>query len=111
MPLTIPLRSDLTHYDLQVILDGLVYTLEFRWNTRESSWYMDIKTEDETLILASIKVVIDTPLGKRCADARMPPGVLLAQDSSDAKIEAGVNDLGARVILLYFEASELPVVV
>lgn len=112
MPVTIPLRTDAVyHYDLQVVLDGAVFTLELRWNTRDEAWYMDLRTEAGDPILTSVKVVVDWPLAGRCVDARRPAGALFAIDTSSERRDPGKDDLGSRVILVYFESAELPVAV
>lgn len=116
MPITIPLRNDLPHFDMQVVLDSVTFTLEFRWNTREECWYMDIMTESGEHINIGIKFVVDHPLGMRTPDERRPAGVLIAQDTSGQHADpsfseaTGFGDLGDRVQLLYFEAAELPII-
>lgn len=115
MPLVIPLRNDLPNFTIDVVLDAVSYNLEFRFNTRDKFWYLTVRDETDDVIAASLKLVIDHPLGARITDPRWPPGALLAQDTSgqrrdptyDAATKRG--DLGDRVILLYFEAAELPV--
>lgn len=102
----IPCRPDLPHYDMQVVLDGVTYTLEFRWNTRESVWKMDLKTEDETPILSSVKVVVNFPLCARVASANRLPGKLVAFDTTNLQINPGFEDLGDRVTLLYLTETE-----
>lgn len=109
MSVTIPLRTDLEDYDLSIALDGVVYTLRFLWNRRDSAWYMDVGDEDGVPILNSIKVVVDFPIGARCRDERWPPGLFLAVDTSTLRADAGLHELGDRVQLLYFERAELPV--
>lgn len=108
MALTIPCDPTSTHYDLQVTLDGAVYTLEFRWNTRDAAWYMDVKTAAGDPVVSGRRIVIDFPLGQRSRDPRRPPGTFVALDSSGKGAEPGIGDLGARVQLIYFEASEVP---
>jgi hypothetical protein len=109
MSQTIPLRSDLQHYDMQVTLDGVIYTLELRWNRREGFWYMSLLLEDGTPLVLSLKLVLDHPLGCRCRDARRPPGALIAVDTSTQHLDPGLSDLGSRVLLVYFEKVELPI--
>lgn len=115
MPLTIPLRKDLTHFDLEVALEGTTYRMFFYWNTRERFWYFDIFTEEDEPIITSIKFVIDAPLGRRTANPLRPPGVFIGVDTSGDRIDPGYNDdtqtsdLGDRVKLIYFESSELPI--
>lgn len=115
MSLTIPLPKETTasttvpHFDFQVQLDGVTYTLEFRWNTRQSGWFMSIQEEDETPIMSGIRVVVDLPLGKRSRDERMPSGALIALDTQDQHKDPDYDELGPRVVLLYFTADELPI--
>lgn len=115
MPKVIPLRSDLPYFDIQVSLEDITYTLVFRFNTRERSWYMDIHSEAGEFIALSIKVVIDAPLAKRSQNPLLPPGVFIAEDTSSARMDPSYDpviqrgDLGDRVLLLYFESTELPV--
>lgn len=109
MPVTIPLRPDLLHYEMQVSLDETVYTLELQWSGREEAWYLNVRTEAGEPIYSGIKVVVDHPLGMRCRDVRFPPGMLVAHDTTGARQDPGIEDLGARVQLLYHEAAELPV--
>jgi hypothetical protein len=107
MALQIPLRSDLPHYDMQVVLEGVTYTLEFRWNARDAAWYMNLMTEAGVAIWMSIKIVVDLPLAFRCKNPLKPPGKFIAFDTTGAKADPGEADLGNRVQLLYFEKSEI----
>ena len=115
MPFTIPLRSDLPHFDISVELEGFNYTLEFYWNTREACFYMNIFDNNQEPVLLSVKAVIDQPLGFRYKLPKMPPGCLIMTDTSGARLDPTWSndlqrsDLGDRVILDYFESAELPV--
>jgi hypothetical protein len=97
----IPCYANLTHYDMQVVLDDVTFTLEFRWNTREQAWYMHVKQQDDTDVLDSVKIVINWPLAARYRDPRLPLGYFLAVDSSAAQQDPGISDLGDRVQLYY----------
>jgi hypothetical protein len=107
MSVIIPNRPDLTWYDMQVVLENVTYTLEFRWNTRESAWYMDLKAEDDDPIVTSVKIVVDFPLCARLNDPRRPSGYFLANDTTNLSQDPGIADLGDRVRLLYFTADEI----
>lgn len=109
MAVILPCRTDINHYDMQVVLDGVAYTLEFHWSYREESWFLDVKTEAGDPIYVGQKVVIDWGLGRgRCRDPRFPPGLIIAVDSTSRDENPGLNDLGGRVQLLYYPAAELP---
>ena len=107
MPVIIPCRPDLTHYDMQIVLDNVTYTLEFQWNFRESSWYLSVKTETGEDIQTNIKVVVEWALGARSVDSRWPPGKLIAIDTTNTSTNPGIADLGDRVDLLYYSAAEV----
>ena len=103
----IPTRSDLPFYDLQVTLDGVTYTLEFRWNVRAAGWFMAIlDAEGVNVLRAGIRLVANWPLEAYRAD-RQPRGVLMALDTSSSGLDPGRDDLGDRVQLVYISADEL----
>lgn len=105
--ISIPVFSDSTYYDLQVVLDGVTYTLEFRWNDRASGWFLNILNADaDEIIQAGIRVVVDFPLNLYRAD-RTPPGLLYARDTSGTRTDPGLKDLGDRVQFFYFEKADL----
>ena len=77
----IPLLPDSLHFDLSLDLSGREYRLEFKWSVRESSWYVRIFTDtDDHLYSAKL---VGVPIGHRRVDPRMPPGYLLATDSTE----------------------------
>lgn len=104
---TLPLRNDLPHYTFQAELDGVTYGFELWWNDRAETWFMSLFTSDDLPIAVGLRVVVDWPLGIRCVDARMPPGVLIAQDTTGNRQDPDFAALGSRVLLLYFSKDEL----
>lgn len=102
----IPLRNDLPDYSFQIELDGKTYGLRLRLNQRDGSWYFDVRDAEDTVLVAGRRLVIGLPLLRRYTDERLPPGELLAVDSSGANEEAGPADLGARVRLFYRPRTE-----
>lgn len=125
----IPLRSDLSHFTVVVELDGSVYRLEFRWNTRERAWYMHMYDADESIIQGSLKCVVVWPIGSlQCTDPRRPLGSLVFVDTSNSERDPtwtdgrdlykgdaltripGYGELGDRVRLYYWELADLQLV-
>jgi hypothetical protein len=96
--------GDAAPYSMQVALDGAVYTLGLRWNARAGLWFLDVATADGVAVCCGEPVVNGYPLLSRHKDARLPPGVLRAVASIRPEEDAGVDDLGARVALVYTEA-------
>jgi hypothetical protein len=105
--IVIPIKSDATYYDLQVTLEDVTYTIEFRWNVRLESWFMNIlDAEGVNLIRAGLRLVVGWPLNAYTA-VRNPPGAFVLVDTTGAEEEAGLEDLGDRHQLFYFTSTEL----
>ena len=103
----LPNRTDLASYSFTTDLEGTTYVFDFYWNDRAVGWFFNIKDSASNYILAGVRVVLGFPLAGRSGKSTMPPGVLMAVDTTGQNIEPGLNDLGGRVQLLYFETSGL----
>lgn len=103
--LILPLDAVAPHYDVQVVLEGATYLFELRWNERSSAWFLSIHDGVGEVLTAGRRVVLGADLLGRSVDARLPPGTLVAVDSSGADQEAGRDDLGSRVQLVYIEST------
>ena len=57
----VPLDS-LPYYSFTMSLNKVTYNFTMRYSTRESCWYMDIKTNDNVPIALSTKLVPNYPL-------------------------------------------------
>jgi hypothetical protein len=101
--LTIPVRSDIKAYDFQINLDGIVFILEFGFNTRANRWYMSIYDQSEDLILGDIPLLTDTLFLDQYVDDRLPPGEFLLLDETGEGKNPGPEDLGNDVKMLYRE--------
>lgn len=108
MAVTIPVKGEelVPFFEMRIELESVTYTLEFRWNDRDGAWYMSIGDAEGEIIAAGRKVVIDLPLFFRFVDPRLPPGQFFGVDTSGQKLDAGYEDLGERVQLIYFESTE-----
>lgn len=114
---TIPTSIELVNYVQTTSLDGRDYILRFLFNRRDQRWRISVLDQDESPIRFGVKVVADSPLLRRETDDRRPKGILLAKDlgatdvdrSAGEKlvaIDPGVDELGARVLLIYFTEAE-----
>lgn len=107
--LTIPTRTDaVPYYDFSIELDGATYQLELRWVERAASWFMSIMDADGTMLLASRRLVLGAFIMRRFKNPALPPGDFHLVDTTGEDIEAGLYDLGARVLLLYTEGADWP---
>ncbi len=101
----LPLRTDLPHYTFNTELDGVQYGFELQWNARDSAWLMSISMVDGTPLLSGIRVTGDSYLAWRFKDSRLPPGLLVSQDTTGKHADPGLTDLGKRVQVLYYDAA------
>lgn len=107
MSLYLPTRTDLARYSFDVDLDNLKFTFAFEWNDRDSGWYFSITDANANALLSGRRVVIGVPLIGIYRDTRLPPGELVAIDTSSQDQEAGLTDLGERVKMIYVTQAEL----
>lgn len=101
----IPVRSDLKAYEFQIELDGVVYTLGFRYNERMDRWLMDIADSVGAEILNGILLLTNVPLTDDYVIDGMPPGRFFCEDRTGQNNDAGIEDLGNDIRLLYLEAA------
>lgn len=103
--------DDTSFFDLQATLDGVTYTLEFRWNVRLAAWFMNVLDVEGVIpYLVGVRLVADWPLAQAQVD-RQPPGFFLAVDTAAPETgggtDPGFDDLGNRVQLCYVPESEV----
>jgi hypothetical protein len=101
MVFIVPTRTDIEDYEIEVELSGVSFLLRFTWNYREEFWYLTISDADANIIAAGIKIVISKPLLLEVPGTEKPDGNLIAIDTSDENVEAGLTDLGDRVLLMW----------
>lgn len=92
------------------------YILRTMWNERDSCFYLDLYDSGRVPIWLGQRIVVGWRMWNQCVDPRKPPGELMALDSSNKDLDATltvnsdgtiVSELGGRVRLIYFTASEL----
>ena len=101
----IPTRTDIGNYDFKISLDGSVFGISFVFNSREEFWYFDLTDSTGNAIRSGIKVVLGIPLLRLMAQTSRPLGEPIAVGPSGDAMEAGLEDLGDRVLLAYVEGT------
>lgn len=107
MPQVLPLVPSVPSYRFGTVLNGDPFIIDVHWNGRDEAWYMDVLAEDETPIRHGIKILLGSPLGRRTIDPRFPRGMFLASDLSGEGRDAGLDDLGTRVVVYFFTPEEI----
>ena len=103
----LPLVPSIPNYRVGTVLDGTQYLIDVRWNGRASTWFMDFYQADETPIRMGIAIVLGVILNGLCVDPAFPPGAMVAIDTSNQDLDAGLDDLGTRVVVAYFPVADI----
>jgi hypothetical protein len=107
MPVNLPLEPSNASYQVVTTLDGANYIFDVRWNPEDPGWFIDVSDAVGDQIAIGLKVVLGVVLGRRITDSRIWPGMLIAVDTSNAGLDAGLDDLGGRVQVQYYTIAEL----
>jgi len=105
--LQIPVNGRLASQIMTIPLDGTRYRLKVYYSFRQEIWILDLQTDRESDLLVGIKIVPEWGLIARFKIPGLPPGEILAIDTSGQELPPGRNDFGfnRRVRLVYREAS------
>ena len=104
----LPLTPGVPAYRVATALGDVGYVFDLRWNHRDECWYLDAFEDDGvTAIFYGVKIVLGAHLGRIHRHALVTDGALIAYDTSRQLIDAGLDDLGSRVVVVYVPADEL----
>lgn len=103
----IPIQQSEANYRIGVTLVGVAYWFDFRWNVRDSAWFLDVYDATQVPIWVGIKCVIGTYLGRACQQLPFTDGALMCFDTSGAGKDAGFGDFGTRVRMAYLPTIDL----
>jgi len=108
MPVILPLQPSVGTYRFRSVLQTVEYGFRMRWNSRDSSWYLDVREADQTPIALGLRVVLGAYLGRVSTHFIFRNGALVARvPHGDDRREAGFDDMGTRVQLWYFDRAEV----
>ena len=99
------------HYEFSCTLNEQQYTFEFRWNSRDGeegkgAWYFDMSDSDGRLVIAGVKVVLGTFLGRKSAHPFFQENVLYAIDTTLTNVDPTLDDLGTRIFIKHMSVTE-----
>jgi len=105
--LRFPINTTSRAFTMTVQLEGLSYTLSFRYNARNLHWYMDVDYQGSR-VLDQVRIVHSTDfLGQYPeleADDRLPPGTWLVTDATGADRDPDTDTFGKEVTMFYTES-------
>jgi hypothetical protein len=111
VPDLIPFTPSDNNYSIGVPLDGVRSVFDnVHWNATDNdgrgAWYFDLREDDGTPICIGIKAVLGIPFGGASTHPFFKGHILKAVDTSGKRLEAGYDDLGARVQVQHFTLDE-----
>lgn len=93
--------SDGAPFTVSVVLDGIRYVLDFRYNVRAKYWTIDLMNGSREPIYTGIRGVADYDLLTHCPHPERPSGRLYLVDLTGRGIDPLDHELGERVRLVY----------
>jgi len=93
--------------DFFCAVGGATYKFHILWNDRDQSFYMDLAQSDGTPIFSSARMVLHAYIGRTANQPPTSQGVFMVIDTSGNLAEAGIDDLGARVQLVWIPQTSL----
>lgn len=107
----IPTFPDVANYTIAPQLEGVTYLLTFRLSAREACYYLDLATNDGTLLVTGKKLVCGISIYKHQRyNLLVPQGALACATGagqSDDPPNLGDLGVGRRCTLFYFTKAEL----
>jgi len=90
-----------------VSLDGVDYQLQFLYNSREDSWYMDITDIEDNPIRSGVKIVINWPLLKTLMGKPRPAGELVCVNATQGALDPTLDDFGLNAVFGYVPGEDV----
>ena len=104
----LPTSTTQPFYSFEVVLDGGTFTLEFKFNERDSAWYFSILTVDGTHLRSGLRVVTEWNLLRLWADyTSRPSGSITSLGLGGIARPAAIDELGKEVLLGYLDVEEI----
>ncbi len=105
-----PESSRSTFIEFGAPLSGIEYQFALQWMSRLGFWQLAITDTRREQVIEGIRVVADTDMLQPFNDSpRLPPGRLVAYDTTGSAQDPGRDDWIERHLLIYDEPVDQPV--
>lgn len=104
--LNLPARNDLPYYKFKITLSNVIFSLDFKYNTRMSRWIMNINDASENQILSGIPVLINRNLTAQYSTLSIPAGTIFANDDTGQDTQPTQFSFGTDHTLLYLDPTQ-----
>lgn len=98
----IPSRGDLANYNELLSLDGKIFSFRFRYNDRDSSWYVSVYDVAGEAIRTGVKLIPNFPIvGQLVSNLWPSSGQLAVLDARKIPLPPTLAELGSVSNLFY----------
>lgn len=89
------------NYQLEAELDGVSFRMDLYFNSRQQTWFLNLRDANGVMLRAGIAVVSGFPLLQRMVQQTRPEGTLMAVPVSGEIDAATLEQLGLDVLMTY----------
>ena len=100
----IPIESGVPSQTLKVDLEGNVYNFRIIYNTRVGVWTFDLSSEDGIALASGVTMVMGSDM---IDQYNLGIGALVMLEEGISRLDAGVDDLGGRILLIHLTPEEV----
>lgn len=102
----VPARNDLPFYQFTITLSGVLFQLEFKYNTRMSRWILSINDPSGNQIMSGIPILIGRALFNQYVELPIPEGTFFAQDNTLQEQQPTQFSFGLQNTLYYVDPTQ-----
>ena len=103
---TVPISNQLPWQTFKITLSGVIYSLNFKYNTRMARWTMDISDPSQNPILTGIPLLIQRNLTFQYYYLAIPPGVFFCTDDTGQETQPTQFSFGVDHTLYYVDPDQ-----
>lgn len=103
----IPFPNNLPSFTQSMVLEGVSYVFNFKWNTRGEFWTFNINDDQTDPLIEGIQIVLNFEMLGQYQYKAIPQGKLYALDTSGSVEPIAYEDMfNGRITLLYLDEGE-----
>lgn len=105
---TLPITQRNAQFQFTCELDGVTYTLGFRYNDCDGIWRLDIGDANNAPLALGIALVTNMPLLTSVRSLPgLPPGQITVLDMAGGTTDPTFDSIGRRHVVVYVTAADL----
>lgn len=103
---TIPVGNAFPYVTFTITLSGVIYTMQFKYNTRMARWMMNLSDSAGNQLLSGIVLLIERNLTGQYFYLNIPPGPFFATDDTSQDTQPTQFSFGIDHTLFYVDPDQ-----